>query len=207
MIALGYKGEEIKRFFADYLTIDGDITVDLAGQIRPRHRAASEEWIVHLVDTGFSTNTGGRIKRLGPWLHGERFMLTYGDGVGTVDLQALVAEHERGGRAVTLTAVRPPSRFGGLDIRQDGSVGFTEKPLMGEGWINGGFMVIEPGVLEYIEGDAASFEGDILEQLASDGRVGAYQHHGFWQPMDTLRDLRYLRSLWNSGKAPWVTWV
>ena len=145
VIALGYKGEVIKRFFSEYLTIDGDITVDLSAGSVSRHRAAPENWTVHLVDTGFATNTGGRIKRIEPWLHGERFMLTYGDGVGTIDLHALVAEHERGGRAATLTAVRPPSRFGGLDLRSDGSVGFNEKPQMGEGWINGGFMVVEPG--------------------------------------------------------------
>jgi glucose-1-phosphate cytidylyltransferase len=206
VVALGYKGETIKRFFADYLTIDGDITVDIgAGQVT-RHRAAAEDWTVHLVDTGYSTNTGGRIKRLAPWLDDERFMLTYGDGVGTVDIRGLLAQHQASSQLVTLTAVRPPSRFGGLDIHPDGSVDFTEKPLMGEGWINGGYMVVEPAVLERIDGDGSSFEGDVLEQLADEGRVSAFQHGGFWQPMDTLRDVRYLRSLWNSGEAPWVTW-
>ncbi|MGD8486127.1 MAG: glucose-1-phosphate cytidylyltransferase [Chloroflexota bacterium] len=206
VIALGYKGEEIKRFFADYLTLDGDITVHLEDGRISRHRQSTENWVVDLVDTGFSTNTGGRVKRLAPWLAGERFMLTYGDGVSTVDLDRLLQHHETHRRLATLTAVRPPSRFGGLELRDDGTIDFTEKPQMGEGWINGGFMVVEPQVLSYIEGDDASFEADVLERLANERQLTAYKHDGFWQPMDTLRDVRYLRGLWTSGEAPWVTW-
>jgi glucose-1-phosphate cytidylyltransferase len=206
VVALGYRGEEIKRFFADYLSLDGDVTVRLEDGRVTRHRDRAEKWVVHLVETGFATNTGGRVKRLESWLAGERFMLTYGDGVATVDLDGLLRHHEATGRLATLTAVRPPSRFGGLDLRDDGSVGFTEKPQMGEGWINGGFMVVEPEVIDYIAGDADSFEADVLERLSAERQLTAYRHEGFWQPMDTLRDVRYLRGLWNSGDAPWVTW-
>jgi glucose-1-phosphate cytidylyltransferase len=206
VVALGYKGEEIKRFFADYLTLDGDITVHLHDGRITRQRTPTENWVIDLVDTGFSTNTGGRVKRLESRLAGERFMLTYGDGVSTVDLHRLLDHHDANGRLATLTAVRPPSRFGGLDLRTDGTVGFTEKPQMGEGWINGGFMVVEPEVLAYIGHDGVSFEADVLERLARERQLTAYRHDGFWQPMDTLRDVRYLRGLWSSGEAPWVTW-
>jgi len=206
VVALGYKGEQIKRFFSDYSTFDGDITVTLSDGKVTRHRPSAEDWVVNLVETGFATNTGGRVKRLAPWLDEERFMLTYGDGVCTVDLSGLLAHHEAASKLATLTAVRPPSRFGGLNLRSDGSVGFTEKPQMGEGWINGGFMVVEPEVLSMIDGDQVSFEADVLERLAGERQLTAFQHEGFWQPMDTLRDVRYLRSLWNAGDAPWATW-
>jgi glucose-1-phosphate cytidylyltransferase len=161
---------------------------------------------VNLVDTGRDSQTGGRILRLAPWLGQETFMLTYGDGVSNLDLNALLRFHREHGKAVTITAVRPPSRFGGLDFEPGSPVRFTEKPQLGEGWINGGFMVVEPRVLDLIEGDQTNFEADVLERLGMEGELMGYPHDDFWQCMDTLRDVRYLRSLWDSGKAPWVTW-
>jgi glucose-1-phosphate cytidylyltransferase len=206
VVALGYKGEHIKRFFAEYLSLGGDLTVRLADREVERLHPSDDDWTVHLVETGFGTNTGGRVARLAPWIGEERFMLTYGDGVCTVDLGRLLAHHEAEGKLATITAVRPPSRFGALALGSDGSVEFTEKAQMAEGWINGGFMVLEPEVLGYIEGDATSFEVDVLERLAVEGQLAAYRHDGFWQCMDTLRDVRYLRSLWSDDAAPWVTW-
>ena len=205
-IALGYKGEVIKRFFVDLATMRGSITVSLADGAIRREESDREDWTVHLVETGRDTNTGGRVGRLRDRLRDGTFMLTYGDGVGTVDLRALLEFHRAHGRLATVTAVHPPSRFGGLDFREDGAVHFTEKPQMGEGWINGGFMVLEPQVLDYIDGDDTSFEADTLERLAEQGELRAFPHDGFWQAMDTLREVRFLRSLWDRGEAPWVTW-
>jgi glucose-1-phosphate cytidylyltransferase len=205
-VALGYKGDVIKRFFVDLATLRGSMTVDLSDGSISRAEEEREDWTVHLVETGQDTNTGGRVGRLRDRLRDETFMLTYGDGVGTVDLRALLAFHRDHGRLATVTAVRPPSRFGGLDFREDGAVHFTEKPQMGEGWINGGFMVLEPQVLDLIDGDATSFEADTLERLAAEGELRAFTHEGFWQAMDTLREVRFLRSLWDRGEAPWVTW-
>jgi glucose-1-phosphate cytidylyltransferase len=205
-VALGYKGDVIKRFFVDLATLRGSMTVDLSDGSISRAAEEREDWTVHLVETGQDTNTGGRVGRLRDRLRDETFMLTYGDGVGTVDLRALLAFHREHGRLATVTAVRPPSRFGGLDFHEDGAVHFTEKPQMGEGWINGGFMVLEPQVLDLIDGDATSFEADTLERLAAEGELRAFTHEGFWQAMDTLREVRFLRSLWDRGEAPWVTW-
>ncbi len=205
-VALGYKGDVIKRFFVDLATLRGSMRVDLADGTIHRDDSEREDWTVHLVETGQDTNTGGRVGRLRDHLRDGTFMLTYGDGVGTVDLRALLDFHRSLGKLATVTAVRPPSRFGGLDFREDGAVHFTEKPQMGEGWINGGFMVLEPGVLDLIEGDATSFEADTLERLAEQGELRAFTHEGFWQAMDTLREVRFLRSLWDRGEAPWVTW-
>jgi len=205
-VALGYKGEVIKRFFVDLATMHGSMTVSLADGRIAREDESREDWTVHLVETGKDTNTGGRVGRLRDRLGDGTFMLTYGDGVGTVDLHALLDFHRSHGKLATVTAVRPPSRFGGLDFREDGSVRFTEKPQMGEGWINGGFMVLEPEVLDLIDGDHTSFEADTLEQLAERGELRAYTHEGFWQAMDTLREVRFLRALWDRGEAPWVTW-
>jgi glucose-1-phosphate cytidylyltransferase len=205
-VALGYKGEVIKRFFVDMATMRGSMTVDLSdGSIR-RDDSEREDWTVHLVETGQDTNTGGRVGRLRDRLRDDTFMLTYGDGVGTIDLRALLEFHRSHGKLATVTAVRPPSRFGGLDFREDGAVHFTEKPQMGEGWINGGFMVLEPQVLDYIPDDGTSLEADALEQLAGEGQLRAFKHEGFWQAMDTLREVRFLRSLWDRGGAPWITW-
>jgi glucose-1-phosphate cytidylyltransferase len=206
VVALGYKGDEIKRFFVDYLSLAGDLTVRMDSGVVERHAGDLDAWTVHLVETGAETGTGGRVGRLAPWLGTEPFMLTYGDGVSNVDLAALLAFHKASGKLATVTAVRPPARFGGLAFGADRTVTFTEKPQVGEGWINGGFMVIEPAVLDRIQGDAVSFEADVLEQLSQEGQLVGYAHEGFWQPMDTLRDVRYLRSLWAAGTAPWVTW-
>jgi glucose-1-phosphate cytidylyltransferase len=205
-VALGYKGDVIKRFFVDLATLRGSMTVDLSDGSISRASEDREDWTVHLVETGQDTNTGGRVGRLRDRLSDGTFMLTYGDGVGTVDLNALLEFHRAHGRLATVTAVRPPSRFGGLDFREDGAVHFTEKPQMGEGWINGGFMVLEPQVLDLIPDDATSFESDTLEQLAAEDQLRAFTHEGFWQAMDTLREVRFLRSLWDRGEAPWVTW-
>jgi len=205
-VALGYKGDVIKRFFVDLATLRGSMTVDLSDGSISRAAEDREDWTVHLVETGQDTNTGGRVGRLRDRLSDGTFMLTYGDGVGTVDLNALLEFHRAHGRLATVTAVRPPSRFGGLDFREDGAVHFTEKPQMGEGWINGGFMVLEPQVLDYIPDDGTSFESDTLEQLAAEDQLRAFTHEGFWQAMDTLREVRFLRSLWDRGEAPWVTW-
>lgn len=206
VLALGYKGEAIKRFFIDYLSLNTDFTLSLAdGSLTP-HDGHPENWTVHLIDTGIDTNTGGRVALLGPWIKDETFMLTYGDGVCNVDLEKLLAFHRSHGRLATITAVRPPSRFGGLSFDDSGVAKFTEKPQIGEGWINGGFMVLEPEVLTHITDDSTSWEADVLEELSRKGELMAYTHEDFWQCMDTVRDLRYLRSLWDDGKAPWVTW-
>jgi glucose-1-phosphate cytidylyltransferase len=206
VIALGYRADDVKRFFVDYLSLNGDMTVELGSRAVQRHEPERDAWTVHLVDTGLETSTGGRVGRLRTWLAGEPFLLTYGDGVSDVDLKQLIEFHRSSGKLATVTAVRPPSRFGGVRFDPDGSVRFTEKPQIGEGWINGGFMVLEPRVLDYIPGDSTSLETDVLEQISNEGKLGAYRHEGFWQSMDTLRDVRYLRGLWAAQSAPWVTW-
>ena len=206
VIALGYRAEDVKRFFIDYLSLNGDMTVRLGDRAVQRHEPESDAWTVHLVDTGLETSTGGRVGRLKPWLAREPFYITNGDGVSDVDLGHLLEVHRSSGKLVTVTAVRPPSRFGGLVFDDNGSVGFTEKPQIGEGWINGGFMVIEPGIFDYISGDEDSLEADVLEPISAEGKLGALKHEGFWQSMDTLRDVRYLRSLWAAQAAPWATW-
>jgi glucose-1-phosphate cytidylyltransferase len=206
-IALGYKGEAIKRYFLEYLSLSGSMTVDFrSGQVLPREREC-EDWRVHLCETGLNTMTGGRLLRLEPELRPNgTFMLTYGDGVCNVDLNELLAFHRKCGRIVTLTAVRPPARFGGLVFDGDLVAEFTEKPQIGEGWINGGFMVMEPEIFDYLDGDATVLEADALERLASDGELAAYRHEDFWQCMDTVRDKRLLESLWESNRAPWRVW-
>ncbi len=206
VVALGYKGDDIKRFFIDFLSLSGDLTVRMGDGLVEHHDADHDAWTVHLVDTGAETGTGGRVARLAPWLGGEPFMLTYGDGVSNVDLASLLDFHRSAGKLATVTAVRPPARFGGLAFGPDRTVTFTEKPQVGEGWINGGFMVIEPSVLDLIPGDATSLEADVLESLSREGQLVGFAHDGFWQPMDTLRDVRYLRALWAAGTAPWATW-
>jgi glucose-1-phosphate cytidylyltransferase len=206
VLALGYKGEEVKRFFLDYNRLRASVTVDLATGQSNFHEGAPEDWTVHMIDTGIKTNTGNRVKRLQPWLEGGTFMLTYGDGVCNIDLDSLLRFHRAQGKLATVTAVRPPARFGGLIFDGDLVSQFTEKPQIGEGWINGGFMVLEPGVFDYVDGDDVSLESDVLEHLAADRQLAAYKHDRFWQCMDTLRDLRLLESLWQSGQAPWKTW-
>jgi glucose-1-phosphate cytidylyltransferase len=205
-LALGYKGESIKRFFLEYYHLDSNLTVHLSKGEARAHEHDREDWIVHLVDTGSQTQTGGRLKRMAHLLDRKTFMMTYGDGVSNVDLRQLVEFHRAHGKLATVTAVRPPARFGGLIFDGDLVREFTEKPQIGEGWINGGFFVLEPQVLKYIAGTDSVFEREPLERLASDRQLVAYRHNDFWQCMDTLRDARLLESLWQSGKAPWKLW-
>lgn len=205
-VALGYRGEVIKRFFLDYYNLSGNMTIDLScGKFETRDQEC-EDWLLHLVDTGPETQTGGRVKRMERWLQGETFMVTYGDGVCNVDLRKVLAFHRAHGRIATVTAVRPPARFGGLVFDGDIVTDFTEKPQIGEGWINGGFLVFEPGLFDYLEGDHSSLEADALERLAADHQLAAYRHDDFWQCMDTLRDKRLLEGLWQEGRAPWKIW-
>lgn len=206
VVALGYKGEVIKHYFMDYYSLNGSMTIDLSSGRVERHKKECEGWVLHLVDTGQDTHTGGRVKRLEPWLKDDTFMVTYGDAVGDVDLQDLLRFHRSHGRIATVTAVRPPARFGGLIFDGDLVASFTEKPQAGEGWINGGFQVFEPGVFDYLDGDESSLEADALEQLAADHQLAAYRHHRFWQCMDTLRDKKYLETLCQEGRAPWKVW-
>lgn len=206
-LALGYRGEVIKRFFMDYYNLDGSITLDLArGHLSKEEDRECEDWIVHLKNTGMETNTGGRLKRLEHHLNDSTFMITYGDGVTNLDLRALLDFHRAEGRIATVTAVRPPARFGGLVFDGNLVSEFTEKSQIGEGWINGGFMVCEPAIFEYLSDDDTSLEADALEQLSSERQLAAYRHEGFWQCMDTLRDKRQLESMWQSSQPPWKVW-
>lgn len=206
LVALGYKGEYIKRYFMDYYTLNGSMTLDLAtGAVQPQVKEC-ENWKLHLLDTGVQTNTGGRLKRLEPYLGDETFMITYGDGVSNIDLQKLLEFHKSHGKWVTVSAVRPPARFGGLVIEGDLVANFTEKPQAGEGWINGGFLVMEPQVFKYLTNDSAGLEVELLERLAIDGQLAAYRHYDFWQCMDTLRDKYNLENYWQSGNPPWQVW-
>jgi glucose-1-phosphate cytidylyltransferase len=206
LVALGYKGEQIKRYFVDSVTLSGNLKVCLADGRVEREAGDHEDWTVGLIETGRDSQTGGRIARLAPWLGRETFMLTYGDGVSNIDLPKLLEFHRSHGKLATISAVRPPSRFGGLEFQPGHPVRFNEKPQMGEGWINGGFMVLEPGVVDLIDGDQTNFETDVLERLGEQGELMGYAHDDFWQCMDTLRELRYLRTMWDEGKAPWVIW-
>ena len=207
IVALGYKGEMIKHYFLNYYSLMRDVTVDLGkGTVEVHDGSRRENWTVQLVDTGEKTQTGGRVKRLAPWIGQQPFMLTYGDGVSDIDINALVAFHKNRGHLATVTAVRPSARFGSLILEDDFVIRFEEKPRIGEGWINGGFFVCEPGVLDYIGGDETLLEREPLERLAADKELVAYRHDGFWQCMDTLRDMRLLEDLWNSGRAPWKVW-
>jgi glucose-1-phosphate cytidylyltransferase len=206
VIALGHKGDVIKRYFLDRLTLGSDLTVDLAKGKVKHHAHEMDHWLVHLIDTGAGSNTGGRLARLQSMLEREPFLLTYGDGVGDVDLRALVRAHKEHGKIATITAVRPPARYGGLFFDGPLVSRFTEKPQAGEGWINGGFMVFEPSIFRYVRGDDASLEADVLERLAAERQLGAYRHERFWQCMDTLRDKNRLESLWQDGTAPWRVW-
>jgi glucose-1-phosphate cytidylyltransferase len=207
LVALGYKGEQIKRFFLDYSLMTRNLTVALRdGGVVVGDSTEPDDWIVHLVDTGMQTNTGGRLKRLESLLCRETFLLTYGDGVGDIDIAALLEFHRAHKKIATITAVRPPARFGGLSFRGEVVAEYQEKTQVGEGWINGGFMVLEPDVFGYLEGDQTSLESDCLTRIAQDGQLVAYKHDRFWQCMDTLREVRVLRALWQSGEAPWKVW-
>ena len=207
IICLGYKGYVIKEYFHNYFLHSSDVTFHLAKNEMVLHRVAAEPWSVTLIETGEETQIGGRIKRVLPYVaNDEAFCLTYGDGVGDIDISAVVDLHKRSGRLATVTATQPPGRFGALRHEGDRVTGFQEKPEGDGGWINGGFFVCSPKVGDYIEGDASVWEREPLERLAADGQLGVHFHHGFWQPMDTLRDRRQLEDMWASGKAPWKIW-
>lgn len=206
VIALGYKGEAIKKYMVDYSSLNSDLTIDLKSGKIQTEQGDKPDWTVRLVDTGTNTQTGGRIKRLAKHLGNETFMLTWGDGVSDVNLNDLLAFHRSHGKLATMTAVRPPARYGHLSIENNRIVEFTEKPQTGEGWINGAFFVLEPGVFDYIDGDDIVWEKEPLERLAKDGQLMAYQHTAFWQCMDTLREKYILEKLWQSGNAPWKIW-
>jgi len=206
VIALGYKGEVLKKYIADYASLQSDLTVHIGTGHVERHGHQHPDWRVSLVDTGQDTMTGGRIKRLKSWVGNSTFMLTWGDGVSNVDLDALLAFHREHGRLATLTAVRPPARFGHLEFLGDRVAEFSEKPQTAEGWINGAFFVLEPRVFDYIDGDETQWEREPLQRLASEGQLMAYKHEGYWQCMDTLREKHILEDLWRTGKAPWKTW-
>jgi glucose-1-phosphate cytidylyltransferase len=207
VIALGYKGDYIKRWMMEYSSLQGDMTVSLHdGKVEVLQRE-HEDWTVSLIDTGVATMTGGRIKRLAPHLGDGTFFLTWGDGVADLDIPKLLEFHRSHGRYATVTAVRPPARFGALTLREDGLVSeFSEKPQLGEGWINGAFFVLEPEVLDYIDGDMTQWEREPLERLAADEQLMAYRHESFWQCMDTIRDKVLLEQLWASAKPPWKIW-
>jgi glucose-1-phosphate cytidylyltransferase len=202
LVACGYKGEIIKEYFHNYVIHHSDYFVDLRDGARQMVNTNGLDWRIGVIDTGIETMTGGRILRLARWIAGETFMVTYGDGVSDVNIGALVAFHRSHGRLATVTAVRPPARFGALALDDARVTEFSEKPQAGEGWINGGFFVFEPGVLAYLEDDRTILEREPLERLAHDGELMAYRHAGFWQPMDTLRDKQLLETLWAQG-APW----
>ncbi len=205
-IALGYKGDFIKRWARDMVQLDGHMRVHTATGEVEVGESNQPNWVVDLVETGLTTLTGGRIKRLGPWLGNETFMLTWGDGVSDVDLDKLVAFHKSHGKLATMTAVRPAARYGHLEFDGDQIISFEEKPQTSEGWINGAFFVLEPEVLDYIDGDDVMFEHAPLERLAADGQLMAYKHEAFWQCMDTLREKQILQKMWDSGNPPWKTW-
>jgi glucose-1-phosphate cytidylyltransferase len=208
VIALGYKGDYIKRWMLEYSSLQGDLKVSLKdGHVRVLE-GEREDWTVSLVDTGVASMTGGRIKRLAPYVGSETFMVTWGDGVADLDVRGLVDFHRSHGKLATVTAVRPPARFGELTLNGDGEVtAFAEKPQLAEGWINGAFFVLEPGVFDYIEGDMTQWEREPLERLAADGQLMAYRHESFWQCMDTLRDKVLLEQLWSSPQPPWKIWA
>lgn len=208
IICCGYKGYVIKEYFANYFLHTSDVTFDMSNNCMEVHQRYAEPWKVTVVDTGEETMTGGRLGRVAPYLEGEEnFCFTYGDGVSDVNIAELIAFHKAQGVKATLTSVYPPGRFGALDILPNHKVAsFKEKPKGEGGMINGGFFVLSTGVLNLINGDQTVWEREPLERLAQDSQLAAYQHHGFWQPMDTLRDKIYLEELWNAGKAPWKVW-
>lgn len=207
VICLGYKGYLIKEYFSNYFLHNCDVTFDMSSNQMQVHQSVAEPWRITLVDTGAETMTGGRLKRVAGYLDGETFLLTYGDGVADVDLRALTGFHRAHGKQATVTAVQPLGRFGALAVDEGGAVSsFQEKPVGDGSWVNGGFFVLEPAVLERLKGDETVWEREPLEELAAAGELVAHRHEGFWQPMDTLRDKRLLEELWESGEAPWKVW-
>lgn len=207
VICLGYKGYMIKEYFANYFIHQSDLTIDLANNTIKTHHSKAEPWKVTLVDTGKESMTGGRIKRIQKYVGNEPFLLTYGDGVGNVDIAALVEEHRRNQKLVTVTAVQPSGRFGALNLAENNQVNsFLEKPKGDGSWINGGFFVCQPEVFQYLDADSTIWEREPMERIAADGQLQAFKHLGFWKPMDTLRDKQELEQAWESGTAPWKTW-
>ncbi len=206
VICLGYKGYVIKEYFANYFLHMADVTFDLASNRMEVHEKSTEPWRVTLIDTGDNSQTGGRLKRVQRYVGDAPFCFTYGDGVADVDVKALVAHHRKQGKIATVTAVRPPGRFGAIELEGDRVAGFLEKPPGDGGHINGGFFVLDPRVFGYLEGDATIWEHSPLERLARDGELSAYTHDGFWQPMDTLREKNVLEDLWARNEAPWKVW-
>jgi glucose-1-phosphate cytidylyltransferase len=206
VIALGYKGEVIKKYIVDYSALCSDLTVNLNNGEVKIHEGEKVDWTVQLIDTGLNTQTGGRIKRLASHMGKETFMLTWGDGVSDINLRDLLDFHRSHGKLATLTAVRPPARYGHLDLNENVVKEFSEKPQAREGWINGAFFVLEPGVFDYIDDDDTQWEKEPLEKLARDGQLMAYKHNSFWQCMDTLREKYILQRFWDSGDPPWKIW-
>lgn len=206
LIALGYKGEVIKKYMVDYCSLNSNLTVKMRTGKIEEHGGYKPDWTVDLIDTGIPTMTGGRIKRLQPYIGNETFMLTWGDGVSDVNLRELLRFHRNHGKLATMTVVRPPARYGHIEMDGERIVEFTEKPQTSEGWINGAFFVLEPEIFDYIEGDATMWEKEPLEQLAAEDQLMAYRHTSFWQCMDTLREKYILESMWQSGEAPWKVW-
>jgi glucose-1-phosphate cytidylyltransferase len=207
VVCCGYKGYLIKEYFANYYLHVSDVMFDLGKNRVDILQNSAEPWHVTLVDTGDTTATGGRLRRVRHLVEAEPFCFTYGDGVSNVDIAALVEFHRAQGRLATVTAVQPPGRFGALDISEQRITGFEEKPLGDAGWINGGFFVLSPKVMDYIDGDSCTWEREPMERLATEGQLSAYQHRGFWHPMDTLRDRNHLEELWATGNPPWKTWA
>lgn len=206
VVCLGYKGYVIKEYFANYFLHMSDVTFDMKNNRMEVHQQNAEPWTVTLVDTGEDTMTGGRLKRIRNYLNGERFCFTYGDGVADIDLPKLLAFHEQHGRLATVTAVQPPGRYGALEVEAGRVASFQEKPLGDGGWINGGFFVLSPKVVEYIEDDRTVWEREPMERLAREGQLAPYVYEGFWYAMDTMRDKNHLEELWATGRAPWKTW-
>lgn len=206
IICAGYRGYMIKEYFANYFLHQSDVTFDMKDNRMEVHQKRSEPWRVTIVDTGDDSMTGGRLKRVAPYLGDGPFCMTYGDGVGDVDITSLIAFHRAHGCLATLTAVQPTGRFGALKLEGETVTAFQEKPQGDGGWINGGFFVLEPRVLDYIAGDSTIWEREPMERLAAEGQMKAFKHEGFWQPMDTLRDKQKLEELWESGQAPWKVW-
>lgn len=206
VVCLGYRGYVIKEYFINYALHMSDVTIDMRGGTHTVHQLNVEPWTVTLVDTGEGTMTGGRIKRVSQYIADDTFLLTYGDGVSDVDILKLIASHRASGRKATVTAIQPPGRFGALSIENGAVTQFVEKPNGDGAWINGGFFVCEPSVLDYIEDDSTLWEQEPLRRLAQDGELNAYKHFGFWQAMDTLRDKHILEEEWASGRAPWRHW-
>jgi glucose-1-phosphate cytidylyltransferase len=206
LIACGYKGEVIKEYFRNYVFYNSDLFIELKNGSCRVSNTYTPDWQVGLVDTGLNTLTGGRLRRLKALIDNDTFMVTYGDGLADINIPELVSFHRKHGKLATVTAVSPIARFGSLRLNEESVEHFAEKPRSGEGWINGGFFVFEPRVLEYIAGDDTTLEGEPLERLAKEGQLAAYRHEGFWHPMDTLRDKQLIESLWAQGNAPWKIW-